>query len=878
LDVKMRVRVLAAVVGALGVLFTPGATAQPAGPCRVLVNGEDAGVASTPKQAIRVDADGELKIAGSGFEGPAAVSVELDFGLVKRTVFEHQVESAETWRTSINVRDYARFGVGLYHVVATSDQCHLDAWVRVVGRSPFRTVAGIASALLLVLGLALIAMAVALGGLVFAALAGVAAGVGALILAQQLGFLPLTTASLIISIGAGAVVGGAAKLLASVLHRRLVSSFADKHKPPGGHPQGPRKYKGGELHDVIRHERPTIRPPDATRMEEPPAPVAAAYEEPMAGPPSPPTELSRDVLAPGEEEIRMEGPIDAYPAEDMGEVIDAYPAEPAAGEPEPAGQAPMAGVGATIGVGRMEPRPGGGTYRMEAQPPARQRDPPRSAYALLKCPDVVVAQREFELTAGLSEKPTPGVSPEPMVRPPSSVGPYLLTIHVVAEGFTLRAGESWRQELRVTAKDPYPTVALHLVPKMPASDILPKKIRATYAVDGQIIGDAVRSLAVVPSEAQIPQAKVEEQELDTDIAVPVERTAPDLTVVIRLGESEGRLLWTFESPHREIDVPDIPVEVNIGANPEQFARQLVDQVNAKEGRPGVYQELIGIGTHIADKMPVEFWEMQSRIAAEAAKQRRAPTILILSQEPYIPWELAVIEPLIDPEAPPFLAAQANVGRWILGGRKPKLPPPLEIQVADMAVVAGVYNKPGWKRLEEAESEAKAIVEKYGAVGVDANTPEVLLCIAGTPDAEVVHFALHGVYDPTSVLNGLVLVDGLTIGPNQVRGSVLPSRPFVFLNACQVGSGNKILGDYAGMAEAFLYAGAAGLVAPLWSIKDSVAKEIALHFYDQTFAGAAPADVLRRERARFGDSPGTISATYLAYQFFGHPAMKLTRVG
>lgn len=861
--VAVRVRVLTAVIAALGLLSTTGATAQPAGPCRVLVNGEDARAAATPKRAIRVDASGGLEIVGSGFEGPAPAKVQLDFGPVKRTVFQQPVESAETWRTSVNVRDYARFGVGLYHVVATSGQCRLDAWVRVVGRSPFQTVAGIAATLLLVLGLVLLGVAVVGGAPMFAALTGAAAGVGALILAQQFGLVPLTVGWGILAAIVPAAAGGVAALLKapgtvpsetwrqSPLEPTAGSSRHEIEHSPGSPMKDrlriPRAPKPPKRLPGAMPPSGSIRPPRTTRVDEmaAPAPTPGVLRDRVARPPSP-AERTDEVFRADDGGMQIEDAAHAIRTEAAAEPMEA------AGEITPAG-------GLDQGAG--------------APPP----DPPRSAYALLKCPDVVVAQREFELTAGLSEVPTPGVSAEPMVRPRSSVGDYILTIHVVAEGFTLRTGESWRQELHVTAEQPYPTVALHLVPKMPASDMLPKKIRATYAVDGQIIGDAVRSLAVVPSEAQIPQARVEAQEPDTDIAMPVEATAPDLTIVIRIGESERRLLWTFESPHRGIGIPDIPLEVNIGSNPDSFARQLIDQMNANEGRPGVYQGLIGIGNTIADKMPPFFWEVLPKVAARSAKHSRPPMILILSQEPHIPWELAVIDPVIDPEAPPFLAAQANVGRWIIGGRKPKLPPPLEIRAGAFAVVSGVYDKtPGWKRLAEAELEATLIGEKYGAVGVDATNEDVLEFIGGSPAADVMHFAIHGVYDANSVLNGLVLVDGRAIDPTKVKGSVLLRRPFVFLNACQVGSGQKILGDYAGMAEAFLYAGAAGLVAPLWSIKDSIAKEIALSFYEQTLSGAAAADVLRRERGRLGTSPGMISATYLAYQFFGHPAMKLTR--
>jgi CHAT domain-containing protein len=194
----------------------------------------------------------------------------------------------------------------------------------------------------------------------------------------------------------------------------------------------------------------------------------------------------------------------------------------------------------------------------------------------------------------------------------------------------------------------------------------------------------------------------------------------------------------------------------------------------------------------------------------------------------------------------------------------------------MAVVSGVYDQPGWNRLEAAEQEAATLGQTYNARAVKAATNEVLECLAGMPEADLMHFAVHGVYDPNSVINGLVLVDGATLDPLQVKGSQLSKKPFVFLNACQVGSANRMLGDYSGLAEAFLYAGASGVVAPLWSVKDTLAQTIALCFYEESFGGRLPADFLRRERAGFRAGGDAMSSTCLSYLFYGHPNFRLKR--
>ena len=139
-----------------------------------------------------------------------------------------------------------------------------------------------------------------------------------------------------------------------------------------------------------------------------------------------------------------------------------------------------------------------------------------------------------------------------------------------------------------------------------------------------------------------------------------------------------------------------------------------------------------------------------------------------------------------------------------------------------------------------------------------------------------HFSLHGKYDPGSAKQGLVLVDGEVIDPLVVKGGSLAEAPLVFLNACQVGTGQETLGDYAGLAESFLFAGASAVVAPLWSIDDGVASALAERFYAKAFAGEAVAEIVRAERAAFGTGDDPYSSTLVAFQFFGHPEMRLER--
>jgi CHAT domain-containing protein len=176
-------------------------------------------------------------------------------------------------------------------------------------------------------------------------------------------------------------------------------------------------------------------------------------------------------------------------------------------------------------------------------------------------------------------------------------------------------------------------------------------------------------------------------------------------------------------------------------------------------------------------------------------------------------------------------------------------------------------------LPEAEQETEHLAELYGAVPVDGLADPILQCLHGDPPGDIVHFAMHGKLDPGGTQDGLMMADGQWLDQYSVRGVDLRAR-VVFLNACQVGQGQKLLGDYAGLAAAFLSGGAQAVVAPLWRVDDEVARHFAEGFYEAVLCGSTPpAEYLRQERLAVADE-GSSEGTRLAYLFFGHPLLRV----
>jgi hypothetical protein len=553
-------------------------------------------------------------------------------------------------------------------------------------------------------------------------------------------------------------------------------------------------------------------------------------------------------------------------AEAPDEIPDRPPSTAPATAPAPAPAPPPAPATAPAGP----PDPG-------AAPTAA----PRPVYGLLNCPETALAGQEFELVVGVADQPSPKVAGPNMTLPATSASTYTFSLQLLIFGFTLRDGESQRQTLQVSAADPYFSVTLHLTPATPAQERADRRIEVMYSVDGQPIGFAVRYVTVTRSGS--PQAAPVTAGGE-NLSVPAARTPADLTVTVSRAESEGELAWQFESPH-DVDLPAEPAMVDIRTSAKDFAASLTNGLSVCEGTPRVFGTIRGKGRDIADATPAVFWDLLGQVAALTDSP---PTVMFFTDEPYIPWELAYMDQPLDPgsAAPLLLCAQARVGRWLKprpktqGSRasqvRPAQPPPTRLRVTAMGVVSGVYSASGYERLKEAEAECQDLATEYRATKIEANEDAVIACVEGRPAVEILHFAVHGQWDPGGPEDGLVLLDG-TLSPDQVNGGELAARPLVFLNACQVGQANEVLGDYAGMAAAFLKAGASAVVAPLWSIDDATARSIAMSFYREVLTeGVPPAEVLRRARAGFKSESVKQSSTYLAYQFFGDPRLELVR--
>ncbi len=307
------------------------------------------------------------------------------------------------------------------------------------------------------------------------------------------------------------------------------------------------------------------------------------------------------------------------------------------------------------------------------------------------------------------------------------------------------------------------------------------------------------------------------------------------------------------------------------------ARRFAAEVMAEAEKSNVttFDVLEGMGAEIAALVPQAIWDLQTALAAG----RSEPLLVLLkTDEPFIPWELALLPQPLDPQASLFWAAQTYFGRWVDRSTVCVMPPHTAT-ITCISAVASHYGdiRSGQAALPNAEKERDILVEQWHATALLAERKDLDTILIGerTP-GHLLHFAVHGENIPSANEQHLILGDGTNLSPRELAPRVIAGQPprfsLVFLNACQVATAGTSLGQTAGFPGILLNSGTFGFLAPLWKVNDGEALQFATTFYTQTLKDRTPVgQVLHSYRATYDRSAST---TRLAYVWYGHPALRL----
>lgn len=260
------------------------------------------------------------------------------------------------------------------------------------------------------------------------------------------------------------------------------------------------------------------------------------------------------------------------------------------------------------------------------------------------------------------------------------------------------------------------------------------------------------------------------------------------------------------------------------------------------------------------------WSIKDRIA----------TVIINSEEPWIPWEICRMTTEVDGETltDQFFCERFAITRWIPGKKAPKN----KLRLSKVALIV-----PNESNLVYAPEERKKLLELFGHAGIEVTqVPSDYLAVSdalGSGQYDVIHFTGHGVVkDPDNPNSAYMVLDGgQQFSPEDINGNVAnlgKPGPVVFFNACQIGQLSMGLTGIGGWAEKMTGAGAAAFIGANWSVFDKFACDFAVAFYTRLIAGDTISTAVKEARKLVR---GNRTPTWLAYTTFADPNARINKL-
>jgi hypothetical protein len=417
------------------------------------------------------------------------------------------------------------------------------------------------------------------------------------------------------------------------------------------------------------------------------------------------------------------------------------------------------------------------------------------------------------------------------------------------------------------------------------SEVVPFSVTVVNAADLEAVVDQPASICAAFRYEGRPAGRVLRQ---LDIAGATSFQKPEAvgskgTVVVELGAKAADLTVTIQAQMEQNDNRHFWCTVQTNLLP-QYRNGLTEQWVTND----VTNRIVGGYMQAFTEAGLEPFVRLARLVA-AGKQlfQAAPpvfqkafwtlidadvkfkTIAIVSSEPYIPWELMIPNrpgPADCPaEARDALGVEFCIGRTtrssgVTGSQK--------IKLDECYVVAPVFEGPN--SLPKAQEERTMVLEKIHGDAIDPSDVKTLNEKLATCRG-LLHFACHG--EITDIGQKLYLGEDTYISALDLAGlpgptkGIRAARPLVFLNACKVGQTNPALVGVGGFAPALMELGAGAVIAPLWSVKDTIAHDFAVDFYNVLQSNSGLAEIVRIERKKAYE---TGEDTYAAYCFYGDP--------
>jgi tetratricopeptide (TPR) repeat protein len=396
--------------------------------------------------------------------------------------------------------------------------------------------------------------------------------------------------------------------------------------------------------------------------------------------------------------------------------------------------------------------------------------------------------------------------------------------------------------------------------------------------------------------------------------------APDLVIKVfecRCGGGAGRLRFVCSSPHRQLrdlpvlegDLGTLDLRVDTGSWVAEQLGLLGELAGQQEPTAeAVSQALAKVGCNLYDQLlPPTLKDL-----CWTFRRRGVKSLLILSDEPHIPWEL--IKPYRVDSATGVLEAEDDfwgatfaLTHWLRGR-----PPAQQLSAQRIvAFAAGWGPRPAGesathRNMVVADTTSTSPTEAPASPGLPAlpcaNAELAALCSLEALGArievhplrrqhlqeafergtfDVLHLAAHGSFGGTSAADRSAVItdDGLfraaDLSP-RLLGHLRRSEPLIVFNTCDSGRLGFSLTRLGSWGATFVHLGCGAFVGTLWPVTDEAALEFARSFYLFLAQGFTIGEAMMHSRLavrrRRPNDP-----TWLAYCCFADPQARLVGV-
>jgi hypothetical protein len=409
-----------------------------------------------------------------------------------------------------------------------------------------------------------------------------------------------------------------------------------------------------------------------------------------------------------------------------------------------------------------------------------------------------------------------------------------------------------------------------------------------YQFDRLIAGLSFEVAIVEEPEALGILARVAPASVPVESALQDRAAAPpDLELRVMLSADQRTLFYMLHSSRRP-DYHFKPVgSVKLAVEPLKILAPVFDRMGGLarhsvgsgtiEDATTAVRELTDIGNNLYRDL---FPEPLKREYRKFRETYRGGSLLITSDEPWIPWEM--VQPFESDEDgnvlydDPPLCETFQVSRWLAGRGAPD----------QVTVQRGVWVAP-LDNLQAAQEESDyfaALHRRYWEVsfcGPLTRLAEVEQRFSAG-DTHLFHFACHGSFEADNPDESKLRLAGDFLRPSQISGvkqsGLQRARPLVFLNACHSGRVGAGLTRIGGWAQRFVECGASAFIGSLWEISDDLAIRFAVEFYNRLWglSGHSPQPLGQAfsEARRVIKAADPADPTWLAYVLYGDPEARV----